>query len=235
MYYSVGTSDERHELRVATSVCPEGPYNEQERPLLDPASACFAIDPSPFRDVDGRWYLFYARDFLDSDGDTRPGTALVLAPLLEMLRVSDDFTLVMRARHDWQRYQAGRPMYGGIYDWHTLEGPCPVRRGRYYCLYSGGNWQNDSYGIDFVSADSVQGPWRDTNDGSGPRVLRTVPGRMIGPGHNSIVSGPGGRDLIAYHAWDVEMTARRLCLDGLVWTDDGPRSLGPNWTRQPMG
>jgi len=32
-------------------------------------------------------------------------------------------------------------MYGGVYDWHTVEGPAlRVHQGRYYCFYSGGAW-----------------------------------------------------------------------------------------------
>ena len=63
------------------------------------------------------------------------------------------------------------PMFGGIYDWHTLEGPC-VRRhgGRYYCLYSGGCWQNDTYGVDYAVADHVLGPYTDSGNEDGPRV-----------------------------------------------------------------
>ena len=235
MYYSAGDSDEHHELRVATSSRPEGPYTEWEFPMLDPAATPFAIDPSPFRDRDGAWYLFYARNFLDDEDGYRPGTALVVAPLVDMVRVPEKFDVVMRARHDWQRFQAARPMYGGVYDWHTLEGPCVISHdGRYYCLYSGGNWQNDSYGIDFAVADSVCGPWRDTNPGEGPRVLRTAPGRVIGPGHNSALARHDGLSMIAYHAWDPAMTARRFCLDHLSWTDDGPRVAGPTWETQTL-
>jgi beta-xylosidase len=225
MYYSVGVSDERHELRVASSALPEGPYRELADPLLDPLTASFAIDPSPFRDIDGRWYLFYARDFLDSEDGARPGTALVVAPLVGMTAIPPTFTTVMRAHHDWQRFEPNRPIYGGVYDWHTLEGPTVIRHGgRYYCLYSGGNWQNESYGIDFVVADSLTGPWHDSNPGDRARVLRTIPGKIIGPGHNSVTRDLDGCPLVAFHAWDAAKTARRLHLDRLVWTLDGPRA-----------
>jgi len=228
MYYSVGVSDERHELRVATSDRPQGPYTESCCPVLDPSTASFAIDPSPFQDADGRWYLYYARDFLDSQDGFRPGTGLVVAPLLDMVRIEPAFQVVMRARHDWQMYQAQRSIYGGVYDWHTLEGAC-VRQhgGRYYCIYSGGNWQNDSYGMDFVVADSPLGPWEDSNDGVAARVLRSIPGRLIGPGHNSITEDLSGRPLLAYHAWNAARTARQLNLSPLSWTADGPRVLSP--------
>ncbi len=228
LYYSVGFGDRGHQLRVATASTPLGPYRDQ-RPLLDDPSSCqFAIDPHPFRDIDGRWRLFYARDFLDTD---RPGTALVTTPLENMVRISPDYKVVARAHHEWQRYQRDRPIYGGVCDWHTLEGPCVVsHQGRYYCLYSGGNWQSESYGLDYVWSDRIEGPYVDDNPGDGPRLLRTIPGLVIGPGHNSVVTGPNGStQYIAYHAWDAKKTARRLCFDALDWTSEGPRCLGPTW------
>ena len=96
-------------------------------------------------------------------------------------------------------------MYGGVYDWHTLEGPCVVDcDGKYYCLYSGGCWQTDNYGVDYVAADSILGPWLDNGAEYGPRVLRSVPERMPGPGHCSVIgcTEADGRRYIAYHAWD---------------------------------
>jgi GH43 family beta-xylosidase len=126
-------------------------------------------------------------------------------------------------------------MYGGVWDWHTLEGPCTLKRdGLYYCFYSGGNWQNDSYGVDFCYAEHPLGPFMDA-DLDHPRVLKSVPGQVFGPGHNSVVRGPDGvTDFIVYHAWDAAATARRMCIDPLVWTDEGPRCLGPTWTDQPI-
>jgi GH43 family beta-xylosidase len=235
LYYSVGHEDKGHQLRVAVSPRPEGPYEDSGTPLLDPREHPFAIDPHPFRDGDGRWYLFYARDFLDSEGGVRAGTALAFDRLDGMTRLAGEGGTVLRARRDWQRFQRDRPMYGGVYDWHTLEGPC-VRKhaGRYYCFYSGGRWETDSYGVDYGVADAVTGPYTYPADLDGPRVLRSVPGRVLGPGHNSIVPGPDARtEFVVYHAWDVGMTARRMCIDPLRWTDDGPRCDGPTWTPQP--
>jgi beta-xylosidase len=70
LYYSVGHGDKNHQLRVATSDSPQGPYKDLGKSLLDPKACAFAIDPHPFRDDDGRWYFFYARDFLDSSNPT---------------------------------------------------------------------------------------------------------------------------------------------------------------------
>ncbi len=227
LYYSVGFADARHQLRVATSREPAGPYHDAGVGLTDSASCPFAIDPHPFVDTDGRWWLFHARDFLDTPGDARAGTALVVQELETMTRLaSGPPTVVLRARHEWQRFLADRPMYGRRFDWHTLEGPC-VRRhaGRYWCFYSGGRWESDCYGVDYAVADHVLGPYVDAGSERGPRVLRTVAGRLLGPGHNSIVVGPDGAERIVYHAWDADMRARRMYVGRLVWTPDGPRCV----------
>lgn len=232
LYYSVGFGDKGHRIRVATATKPEGPYQDRGVNLLDPEEVPFCIDAHPFQDDNGDWYLFYARDFLDSENGQRAGTALVVDRLLDMTRLGGGEKLVMRANSDWQRYMADRPMYGGVYDWHTLEGPTVCKHGdRYYMFYSGGRWENDTYGVDYAEAPHPLGPWTAVETPAA-RVLRTVPNHVLGPGHNSRIVGPDGGDFLVYHAWDPKMTARRMCIDRLEWTDDGPRCLGPTWTPQ---
>jgi GH43 family beta-xylosidase len=123
-------------------------------------------------------------------------------------------------------------MYGSRYDWHTIEGPCVVlREGRYWCLFSAGRWENDTYGVDWAVSDSVSGPWKFDGSPEGARLLRTIPGELLGPGHNCTAVGPDGRtDYIVYHAWDPAMTARRMFIDPLTWTPEGPAL----WPSEPM-
>jgi beta-xylosidase len=228
LYYSVGFEDKNHHIRVATAETPIGPFEDCGKALIDPTKCPFSIDPHPFQDEDGKWYLFYARDFLDFNDRVRAGTALMVAPMRSMTDLEDG-QVVLRARHDWQRFQENRLMYGKYWDWHTLEGPCMKKHdGKYFCFYSGGRWETETYGVDYCSADRVLGPYSDAASDNGPRVLHTIPGEMIGPGHNSIATGPDGQtDYIIYHAWDKEMTARQMCVDRLIWTPDGPRCDGP--------
>jgi beta-xylosidase len=228
LYYSVGHGDQYHQLRVAMSDSPQGPYKDLGRPLLKPDACPFAIDPHPFQDEDGRWYLFYARDFLDESPKARAGTALMAAPMKSMTELDEPGTVVLRARSDWQRFQAKRSLYGRTWDWHTLEGPCVHKHdARYYCFYSGGRWEDETYGVDYGVADSVLGPYSDAGNETGPRVLRTVPGQVVGPGHNSLTVGPDGQDYLVYHAWDCERKARQMFIDKLAWTEQGPRREGP--------
>jgi beta-xylosidase len=228
MYYSAGVGDKGHQLRVAIADRPEGPFRDAGVVLTgdDP----FTIDASPFRDDDGQWYLFYARDFLDGD---RAGTALAVDRLTDMTRLAGDRRTVLRATADWQIFRRNREMYGEVYDWFTLEGPFVVKRqGRYWCFYSGGAWEEPNYGVSYAVADHPLGPWTEP-DSDGPTLLRSIPGTVVGPGHNSVVVGPDGQDYIVYHAWDASKTARRMCIDRVEWTPAGPRTHGPTFTEQP--
>lgn len=223
MYYSLGHGDRDHTLRVAVANSPLGPFRDTGVDLTPDER--FAIDPSPFRDPDGTWYLFHARDVLDGD---RVGTMLAVDVLDSMTRLRGEPRTVLAPSGDWQLFQRERVMYGRSYDWHTLEGPCVLhRQGRYWCLYSGGSWETPGYAVAYAVADSPLGPWSEPVDAE--RLLQTVEGRLLGPGHNSVVVGPDGGDVAVYHAWDPDAAARRLCIDPLVWSPAGPQVLGPTW------
>lgn len=213
-------------MRVAVASDPAGPFKDAGK-LLFPDEP-FTIDGSPFRDPQtGKWYLFFAKDFLDG----RAGTALAVAQLNDdMISTTGPIHTVLRAVGDWQLYARQRKMYGRVFDWHTVEGPAVIfRDGRYYCFYSGGNWQTPGYGVGYGVANTVLGPYRDTADLNGPVVLKTIPGDLIGPGHNGVVLGPDNRTwFIAYHAWNAEHTKRQMYLDPLEWTSEGPRAYRPS-------
>ena len=226
LYYSVGTGDVGHRLRVAVADDPAGPYRDCGVDLAPDEP--FAIDPHPFTDADGRRYLFYARDVLTGP---RVGTSLAAVRLRTPTEPTGDVVPVLLPSADWQVFERGRlmPQYGGArYDWHTLEGPFVVRRdGRYHLFYSGGRWEEPTYGVACAVADHPLGPWTERTPST--PLLRTVPGHVVGPGHNTVVTTPDGLDVMAYHAWDPALTARRLCVDPIRWTPDGPTVDGPTW------
>ena len=193
--------------------------------MTDVTQNDFAIDSDAFIDADGQAYLFYATDFYDADATTFRGTALVMDRLQTMTELAGTPQTVMRAHWPWQIFERDRLMRGVRQDWYTLEGPCVVKRGgRYYCFYSGGNYQNDTYGVDYLVADRITGPWTEVGRERGPQIMRTVPGKVSGPGHCSVVASPDGeRDFIVYHAWDPTMQKRQMWVDPLIWTEHGPR------------
>jgi beta-xylosidase len=229
LYYSVGVGDVGHAIRVAVGDKPEGPFEDSGH-VLTPHER-FAIDAHPFRDEDGTWYLFYARDVLDGD---RVGTSLAVDRLVDMVTLAGEPQTVLRATADWQLFEAERQIYDRVVDWYTLEGPFVVRRnGRLWLFYSGGAWTGPGYGVSYAVADHPLGPWTEPSPGE-PALMRSRPGALEGPGHNSIAVGPDNADYLVYHAWDRARTARRMCLDRLQWTAEGPVTTAPTFEPQPV-
>ncbi len=73
----------------------------------------FTIDPFPFRDDDGQWYFFYARNFTNSAPGEHPGTSIVVDRLIDMTRLAGDCHVVLRARYDWTLIR-GQPSHGCV-------------------------------------------------------------------------------------------------------------------------
>lgn len=229
LYYSVGDGV-RMSLRAAVATSPEGPYRDSGRLLC---KEDFAIDAHVFEDEDGSRYLFYAKDFLEH---THIGTGIVADRMLDDLTLEGKARPVALPRYDWQVFDPNRLEKGGV-RWHTVEGPFVLKhKGRYYLMFSGGNWQNVTYGVSYAVSDSMASDqeWTQLEHTEDlPLVLSTVPGQIIGPGHNSVVRGPDNRQLYCvYHRWSSAENARLLALDRLEWIGDRLTVLGPSTTPQ---
>ncbi|MDX2137535.1 MAG: glycoside hydrolase family 43 protein [Chloroflexota bacterium] len=219
MYYSARGIDGRdHQLRVARSASPLGPFEDVGQVLNE--NEPFSIDAHPFRAADGQWYLFFAKDFLERDEQHHVGTGIVVDRLMDMLTLAGDPRLVVRPHADWHLFRLQRTMYGNIYDWYTVEGPSVLQHdGLYYCFYSGGAWEKENYGVSYVVAEHPLGPWQQVQT----QVLRSLPPDVIGPGHNSFAVAPDGRQMMVYHAWDAARTGRYMRIDALLWQDGVPQ------------
>ena len=221
MYYSVGHGIDGHHIRVARADSPLGPFVDVGLPLTP--AGLFAIDAHPFRDEEGDWYLFYARDVLTGK---RPGTSIVVDRLLSPTTLAGTPVSVLAPFADWQIYERDRQIYGSRFDWHTLEGPSVVfRAGRYWMTYSGGSWEGAGYGVSWASASHPLGPWTPAPE-QAPRLLRTA-GDLIGPGHNSLTTAADGSDVIVFHSWDLTRSRRQLHSAAVLFDQDGPRLDAP--------
>jgi beta-xylosidase len=230
LYYSASTSqsDEHHRLRVATADHPAGPFHDMGRILIPQLG--FTIDASPFRDPQtGKWYLYFATDY---ETDQPHGTGLAVVQLCDdLLGISTDPKPVIRAQADWQIYERNRDYKGKVWTaWHCVEGPSVLfHAGKYYCLYSGGAWHGENYGVGYAVADHPLGPFKDEFAERGPTVLKGIPNKIVGPGHNSTTPAPDNKTLMmVYHAWDPAHTARRMFIDPIIWTPNGPKVDGPS-------
>jgi GH43 family beta-xylosidase len=228
LYYSVG-NETLMELRVAVSSRPDGGFVDSGHRLTREE---FAIDAHVFIDDDGQHYLFYATDFLEH---THIGTGTVVDRMIDPYTLEGKPVPVTRARYDWQVYDPARREKGGV-RWHTVEGPAVLKRkGRYYEMFSGGNWQDTSYGVSFAVADSVRSDreWTQFSDGQDVLpILRTLPGSVVGPGHNSVVRGPNNRELYCvYHRWVDDH--RVMAIDRMDFAGERIFVVGPSFTPQP--
>ncbi len=228
LYYSVG-NETLMQLRVATSRNPGGPYIDKGVRLT---KEDFAIDAHVFVDEDGQMYMFYATDFLEY---TRVGTGTVVDRMVDPFTLAGEPRPVSRAAYEWQVFDPARASKGGV-KWHTIEGSFVLKRkGVYYQMFSGGNWTNQSYGVGYATSHQVlcEEEWDQPCDGlDAPLVIRTLPGFVTGPGHNSVVRGPDNRQLYCvYHRWVDD--SRVLSIDPLDWAGDRLLVLGPSHTPQP--
>ncbi|MEW6128531.1 MAG: hypothetical protein AB1757_15940, partial [Acidobacteriota bacterium] len=110
-------------------------------------------------------------------------------------------------------------------------------KGKYYEMFSGGNWQNKTYGVSYAVSDRVlrEDEWEQVADGEQTLpILRTIPHRVIGPGHNSVVRGLDNREwFCVYHRWSSDNQARVLAIDRLDWVGERMFVIGATTTPQP--
>jgi GH43 family beta-xylosidase len=232
LYYSLG-DEATMALRVAVADHPAGPFVDSGRTLTQEP---FAIDAHVFVDDDGSRHLFYATDYLDHSHIGTGTARLLLADPLTPVGMP---TAVTRPSYDWHIYHPNRAEKGGV-RWHTVEGPFVLKhKGSYYQMFSGGNWQNPSYGVSYAMANTVDtaDEWRQVADGEQVLpLLRSLPeAGVIGPGHNSAVRGPNNRELFCvYHRWSADTSARMMAIDRLDWVGERMLLLGPSTTAQPV-
>lgn len=228
LYYSVG-NETLMEIRVAVSDRPDGGFVDSGHRLT---TEDFAIDAHVFFDDDGQKYLFYATDFLEH---THIGTGTVVDKMLDFFTLAGKPRPVTRARFDWQIYDPQRKEKGGV-RWHTVEGAFVLKRkGIYYEMFSGGNWQNPSYGVSFAVTDNIEKTeeWMQFSDGEKVLpILRTLPDLVVGPGHNSVIRGANNRELFCvYHRWTE--AGRVLAIDRMDFAATRIFIKGATCTPQP--
>ena len=202
-------------LGAAVSARPEGPFEAEPAPLACEAYPHGLIDPSPFRDADGRLYLLFKTDGNCCDAPTR----IVIQPL-----AANGLSLT-GAPADLLVSDAG-PWEHGV-----AEAPTLVRRGAgYVLLYSGGHFGHDTYAVGHARCASLTSRC----EKRGTFLSTSKAGEnVVGPGHQALTEKEG-RTYIVYHAHGAcahgpESTPERfLYVDRLDWNDDAPGLPAPS-------
>jgi beta-xylosidase len=179
---------------VAVAPSPYGPFRDSSKqPLVCQYGIGGTIDAHPFRDSDGRLYLYYKSD---ENSVRRPYTDIWgqrLSP--DGLRViGRPVPLVRNERESWEH--------------HVVEAPTMLRTENGYVLLFSANhygWESNErlspYAIGYARCRTPLGPCSDAKENpilysyNDPRA-----GCLSGPGHQ-VVFTARGRRYIAFHAW----------------------------------
>jgi beta-xylosidase len=196
---------DRQCVGAAVAASPEGPFTSAaEAPLVCQADLGGSIDPSPFRDADGRLYLYFKND---GNAAGKP-TQLWVQPLAaDGLSTAGEAKPLLRDRLKWE---------GGL-----IEAPTMVKAPAGYFLFFSGNdfaWQRDqrlsAYAIGYATCDGPQGPCKEAGDKPLLYSFSGPEGCLSGPGHQAVFN-VGERWFIAFHAWSATPGCRPL--DPIRW------------------
>jgi beta-xylosidase len=185
-------------IGVAVADRPEGPFRDYlGKPLVGTIeNGAQPIDQFVFQDKDGQYYLIYG-------GWSHCNMARLKADFTGLLPFADGAT------------------FKEITPEHYTEGPIMFRRGgKYYFMWSEGDWGKAEYSVAYAVADSPLGPFRRVG-----KVLQQDAAVATGAGHHSVIQIPGTEEwYIVYHRRPLDDKGRDhrvTCIDKLEFDKAG--------------
>jgi beta-xylosidase len=199
LYYTDNNTDRKpdgpkKQIGVAVADSPLGPFKDHAVLATD------AIDAHLFRDVDGKFYLYYV--------DLFEGFKIRVQPMADPLtKARDENKIVIRPTEPWEKTNG-----------NVTEGPFMLKRKDvYYLMFSGTGADSPNYGIGYAIAKSPLGPFEKFR--GNPIVHRG--GKVLGPGHHCVIEGPDKKLWLVYHQkWTDDKSFRRFLAIDPMWFDD---------------
>lgn len=205
---------------VALSTDPRGPFiSEASEPLVCQRELGGTIDASPFRDEDGKMYLYYKAD---ANAVGKPTDIFVQRMTPDGLALLGEPVALLRNDQQWEA--------------HVIESPTMVRRGSGYVLFFSANhfgWEPHQrlspYAMGYARCEGPMGPCRDAPDNP---ILYSYNDRkagcLSGPGHQALFE-VGTRQFIVFHAHAARGGCRNnnkgryMYIAPLLWEGDKPK------------
>lgn len=193
LYYAGELKDwQRHHcvgVAVSNDTNPLGPYHPQDKPLACPRLYGGAIDPSPFRDTDGKLYVTYKADgnSVGHGGDCNNGKGKkVPVPIMLQELESDGVTPVGEPVEILNVTKDDGPL---------VEAPNIVKseQGVYFLFFSSHCFTSPWYDVKFATSTSLKGPYKRAKRA----LLKTGDYGLIAPG-GATVSRDGTK--MVFHA-----------------------------------
>ncbi len=220
LYYTANYAKKNHQcIGVATASSPRGPYRDTSiAPLLCQHDLGGTIDANPFRDSDGKLYLYYKNDG-NRIGKPTEMWGQALAP--DGLSLLGKPVSLLRNDRPWEA--------------HVIEAASMVSSPNGYAMFYSANhygWEPHQrlspYAMGYADC---RGPLGPCTDAPGNPILYSYKDRkagcLSGPGHQSLFQARG-RNFIAFHAWAATAGCRKaddkryLYIAPLSWKDGKP-------------
>ncbi|KAM4055722.1 glycosyl hydrolases family 43 domain-containing protein [Hirsutella rhossiliensis] len=156
LYFSgqVASNDSHHCVGVATSTRILGPYTPKDEPFQCDLRDGGEIDPSSFRDVDGKTYVTYKVDgnSIGAGGECNNGINPKKATPIVLQEVS---------KNGVEKIGSPRQILDRVGDEPLVEAPAiyRARDGTYILFFSSGCFTAPSYNVNYATSKSVGGPY----------------------------------------------------------------------------
>lgn len=213
------TASGRQCTGVATSSDPLGPFtSDAAEPLVCQRELGGTIDASPFRDADGRLYLYYKAD---ANAVGKPTEIFVQPMTQDRLGLTGEPVALLGNDQPWEE--------------HVIESPTMVRQGDDYVLFYSANhfgWEPHQrlspYAMGYATCEGPMGPCTDAPENP---ILYSYTDRnagcLSGPGHQAVFETKG-RQYIVFHAHIARggcqnaKKGRQMYIAPLGWRDGKP-------------
>ena len=234
LYYTAANPKTRTQcIGLAVAPGPKGPFVDRSpEPLVCQPSEGGTIDANPFRDADGKLYLYYKSD----------GNAVGKRSIVWGQRLSDDGLKLV-----------GKPVPliqdDQKWEFKLVEAPAMVKAPTNYQMFYSAAYYGWDYPKERLSRYATgyancAGPLGPCTDAAENPILHSFndarAGCLSGPGHPAILKF-AGRHFIAFHAWAATAGCRPLeqerylYISPLFWKDGKPQ-IGPSLrARSPGG
>ncbi len=217
LYYAAetGAAGSQHCIGKATSAKVDGTFTAAASKIICPAGGLWAIDPSVFRDSDGKDYLLWRQDTKEmSHGN------------VFISRIDDNGDLT-GSSHEILSRASKEPSWEFDAQGGVMENPAMVRHGStYHLFYSANRWETAKYGNGHATCTAPFGPCKKT---STTDAWQGSKGKMKGPGGADTVKTSDGTLLMYMHGWedphigpDDKEARRKLWLYRLEFNGNGP-------------
>lgn len=198
-------------LSLAVSNNPLGPFIDVlDKPFYDFGYA--AIDGHIFKDEDGQYYLYYARDCSQNIINGIHTSQIYGVKLNEDWTVSGEPKLLTTPSGSFETKRK---------DWQWNEGPFVLKHnGKYYLSYSVNCFDDKLYSVSYATSKDPLGEFIKARENP---ILTHIEGEISGPGHNMYFKTFEGELYTAFHIHtDINKPSgnRRTCFAKYTFIDN---------------